>query len=137
MRSVIFTLIVLMAVPAFAEVSQNGSVYVTTNTDIDTAAEQIAASGPTACSQVKVCYLKSSNNVAYVVEASSLSTPQKAVVNTFGFPLYPVATSGETCLTVNATNVNAKGKYTPINSRNFWAASGGSDSKVSLVCQKW
>lgn len=137
MRGIIIALVVLFAVPAFAEVAQGPSVYVTTNTDIDTAAEQIAASGPTACSQVKVCYLKSSNNVAYVVEAASLSTAQKAAVNTFGFPLYPVATSGETCLTINATNVNAKGKYTPINSRNIWAASGGSNSKVSLVCQKW
>ena len=141
MRVVLSLIVVLFALPAFAaDVTQGPSVYVTTNTDIDATGEVIASSGiPTACGKLTICVSKGpSNNIVYVTQsASALVGAQAASLNTWGYPLYPVATSGETCLTVEPTKNNAKGKLTPVNPRTFYAASEGSDSKLSMVCVPW
>lgn len=141
MRSVIIALIVLLAVPAFAaDVTQGPSVYVTTNTDIDATGEVIASSGiPSACSKLTICVSKgASSNIVYVTQSTAaLTTTQATSLNSWGYPLYPVATSGETCLTVEPNKNNAKSRLTPVNPRTFYAASEGSNSKLSMVCDPW
>ena len=140
MKHIAIILFLLFAVPAFAaDVNQGPSVYVTTNTDIDATGEVIAATGiPTACSKLEICVSKGSNNIVYVTQSrAALTTAQAASLNTWGYPLYPVATSGNTCLTVEPNKNNAKGRLNPVNPRTFYAASEGINSKLSMVCQPW
>jgi hypothetical protein len=147
MKKLILILAILfVAVPANAAptVVGNMTVYVTTNTDVDTSAEAIIAStettAPTSCDELIVCNganpISGGGDVIRVIQSSATLSGTLAGVATVGYPLYPVATSGETCLTVKAFT-NSKGIKVGANPRQIYAAGTANNNQATLTCTRY
>lgn len=145
-KALIILAILFVAVPASAAptVVGNMTVYVTTNTDVDTSAEAIVAStettAPIMCDVMKVCNganpISGGGDVIRVIQSSTTLSGTLAGVATVGYPLYPVATSGETCLTVSAF-INSKGIKVGPNPRQIYAAGTANNNQATLTCTRY
>jgi hypothetical protein len=147
MKKLILILAILfVAVPANANPTTLGqlAVYVTTNTDVDTSAEAIIAStettAPTACDEMIVCNganpISGGGDVIRVLQSSTTLSGTLGGVATVGYPLYPVSTSGPTCLTVKAFT-NSKGLKSSPNPRQIYAAGTANNNQATLTCTRY
>lgn len=141
--AVLATLIAAAPAKASTEfpVVQEAALSVTTNTDIDEVAELIvpaataAADFPNKCGSVTVTNTLATGDVVYIAYLSNALTASAtalASVPSWGWPLYPVATSGATSKTIEF--LDSAGKRMFVNPRKIVAAAGGNGSKVALAC---
>lgn len=137
----LFTAAPVEASTAFP-VTQSTAYAVTQNTDIDNTAELIipsttaAADFPSKCARITVSNTSAAGDVVYIAylenTLGTLSTTAAASLTSWGWPLYPVATSGATSKTIELTDQN--GKLFFVNPRKIYAAAGGINSSVALDC---
>lgn len=137
----LFTAAPVQASTAFP-VTQSTAYAVTQNTDIDQNAELIiptsvaAADFPSKCARITVTNTLATGDVVYIAyldnTIGTLSTTAAASLTSWGWPLYPVATSGATSKTIELTDQN--GKLFFVNPRKVYAAAGGINSSVALAC---
>lgn len=145
-KLVLILAILFMAAPASASptVLGNLATYVTTNTDVDTGAEAIIAStettAPTLCEAVTVCNganpISGGGGVVRVLQSKTVLSGTLGGVASVGFPLYPLASSGETCLALS-TFTDIAGRKQAIDPRQLYVAASKANSSATLVCTRY
>lgn len=144
MKKVILILLALLLVPVASQAAAPvlGPYAVTTNTDVDLVPEAISSlSSMASCQTVTICNVTTGAS-ATIVKVQQLETAPVASATGggvyLGWPLYPLASSGETCVTFNAAKNLVTGKVTPINATKIYAITTNSigNSSIAMNCTK-